>query len=427
MIRPGLLQRTLVMSLGAAIGVAVPPAAGGAPSFPTPEAYLRYLGPYPDEDDDSDYGSEANGITHDDGNWYITHNSYGVRLWRVPVSVPLADLSSSHPLVTVTSINQMDNGSENLGDLGYNHYGDLGHYSYAGTDYLLIGMSGGPCAAVIAVRCVGGEFDYLDRACINTVSGGLQPSSPWCDVGPSGFLYSSNFGWADGRAIDNAASHIRKYQVDWARLYTHGELDLTLVESIQVKSETGFARPLFHVQGGAVTPSGKVLYIGCGYTKNRQASWGLHAIEITGDRGKNGWTLRQSADGHGLFNFSIYDDPADSEMEGITIWDLDDGRAQGIRGQLHALVLDNDTFNDDDISIRHYGGSVYVDSHEASGNGKVDDPYPTVGEANNLVSDPDDPWNGAVLRIDGGNYPESITFDTQVEVVAPGTDANIGE
>lgn len=41
------------------------------------------------------------------------------------------------------------------------------------------------------------------------------------------------------------------------------------------------------------------------------------------------------------------------EPDGVTWWDLDDGRAPEIRGQLHAMLLDNETSNDD-VYIKHY-------------------------------------------------------------------------
>jgi hypothetical protein len=43
------------------------------------------------------------------------------------------------------------------------------------------------------------------------------------------------------------------------------------------------------------------------------------------------------------------------EPEGLTFWDLDaDGRAPGLRGQLHVVLLDNDLVTADDVYVKHY-------------------------------------------------------------------------
>ena len=41
------------------------------------------------------------------------------------------------------------------------------------------------------------------------------------------------------------------------------------------------------------------------------------------------------------------------EPEGITLWNLDGRGAPGVSGQLHVLMLDNDS-NGDDIYVKHY-------------------------------------------------------------------------
>ena len=46
--------------------------------------------------------------------------------------------------------------------------------------------------------------------------------------------------------------------------------------------------------------------------------------------------------------------PTDEEPEGLTYWDLDGRKVPGIEGQLHAILLDNDTWSDDDVYLKHY-------------------------------------------------------------------------
>ena len=42
------------------------------------------------------------------------------------------------------------------------------------------------------------------------------------------------------------------------------------------------------------------------------------------------------------------------EPEGITYWDLDNGRSPNIRGQLHAIMIDNVGTGADDFYFKHY-------------------------------------------------------------------------
>ena len=41
------------------------------------------------------------------------------------------------------------------------------------------------------------------------------------------------------------------------------------------------------------------------------------------------------------------------EIEGLTLWDLDDGRAPHVGGQLHLLLLDND-LGPDELIFKHW-------------------------------------------------------------------------
>jgi hypothetical protein len=45
--------------------------------------------------------------------------------------------------------------------------------------------------------------------------------------------------------------------------------------------------------------------------------------------------------------------PGDEEIEGLTVWNLDDGRAPGIRGQVHVLMLDVGEVSNDDLYFKH--------------------------------------------------------------------------
>ena len=42
------------------------------------------------------------------------------------------------------------------------------------------------------------------------------------------------------------------------------------------------------------------------------------------------------------------------ELEGIDIWDLSDGRAPNIRGQIHVMMGNDYTLGDDLLYFKHY-------------------------------------------------------------------------
>jgi len=48
--------------------------------------------------------------------------------------------------------------------------------------------------------------------------------------------------------------------------------------------------------------------------------------------------------------------PGDEEIEGLTVWNLDDGRAPGIRGQVHVLMSDLEDASNDDLYFKHMRG-----------------------------------------------------------------------
>ena len=125
--------------------------------------------------------------------------------------------------------------------------------------------------------------------------------------------------------------------------------------------------------------------------------------------------------------------------EGLTIWDLDDGRAPGVRGQLHVLVNFYNRFAAcaDAIGMQNFGGELYVDAINGSTpewgdpfpgtpldlpHGRMGRPFKTVTEAYNFYP----VWDGAELVIGAGSYPETITFSRRIRVVAHGGRVIIG-
>jgi hypothetical protein len=193
-----------------------------------------------------------------------------------------------------------------------------------------------------------------------------------------------------------------------------------------------------HAQGGVFSPSGDLFYFLSGIHNGHDPDEGINVFD-TRSSGTNTWRrLLRSHQGDDYQPFWYHIDPGCctyEEPEGLTIWDLDDGRAPGIRGQLHVVVLDNDAscdkglsdggnsvwYDDDDVTLYHYINTIYVDSsYTGSARGVPEAPFNTIGEAYNLA------WNGARIKIQTGSYSEKPAFSKQIQVLAQGGTVRIG-
>ena len=143
---------------------------------------------------------------------------------------------------------------------------------------------------------------------------------------------------------------------------------------------------------------------------------GIHVFE-TGD---STWArVAHSTNGHGLFNFQW--DPSDEEPEGMTWINLDGAGVDGMFGQLHILLLNNDTIGSDSIFLKHYTSRIYVDAAYPGGNGTLQAPYPTVGQASALA------WDGCAHWIATGSYNEAVTLNSRSTIVPIGGEVTIGK
>ena len=172
------------------------------------------------------------------------------------------------------------------------------------------------------------------------------------------------------------------------------------------------------IQGGVVSPSGELLYVCAGSLSFTLPSHGISVFDLS-----NGQRIKQSNNGGGLFGY-LYSSgfPEYDEPEGLTIWDLDGGQAPGIRGQLHVLLLNNDAPDADNVSLKHYTHTIWVDqAYSDFEDGKLETPFNTVIEALNFA------WDGTRISIKGGSYPETMTTSKRVQLTSWQGPAVIGQ
>lgn len=405
-------------------------AAGQNVPLSSTEGYYLRISTYPDDLTNwwMQNGLEVQGVTHDDDNWYFTltaksgNNGF---LRRIPRSVPLAsNPQPSHPgirLRSMTDVPELTNAVSG----GYWHWGDPDHYRYNGIDYILVPIPG-PIIACFRAD----NLQFINYAHLN---GSVQDYAGWCAVGRDGALYSSG----------NHAWGIVRYSVDWQMLTTSSNGNnhnaMTYTGYYAFLSEGGAPIQLWHMQGGEFSPSGELLYVVCGSAsclgqppnQNPMPSDGIHVFETVNWR-----RVQRSGNGAPYFDYSFNNgctclSTGSQTPEGLTIWDLDDGSAPGVSGQLHVLKDHyNVGFCDDAVSMQHFGNKVHVSTTG------VTPPYggfPYPGTASrpfrtlNLAYGYYPLWDGAELVLRTGTYNDTGTYTKRVKITSAGGAAVVGQ
>jgi hypothetical protein len=363
------------------------------------EAAYWYLGDWPGKTTPG-WNQDTQGLAHDQDNWFITQE---MKIWKIPVT---HDLNSNAENMGFTTVSMQDTP---LFAEHYNHFGDPECFDsdqFGGPTFLVVPVEGGPQRVIALFRA-----DSLTYHTHTNLPNQLNAS--WCAFDSQGNLYSSDFDFNNKPSIP-----IFKYTVDWPRVIASGELCLSLTNVIQLRDEDGNNLSVQWIQGGVITPSGALLYLMAGYWNDFNLTNGIHAFDLS-----SGYRVKRSERQSGSFRFDW--SPGlltGEEPEGLTFWDLDDGRAPNISGQLHVLLLDNDKPDDDDILVKHYTSTLHVDrSYNGDEKGSLRQPFNTVNEANNLI------WDGAQITIASGLYPEALTFSKRIAVVPSGGPVTIGQ
>ena len=105
-----------------------------------------------------------------------------------------------------------------------------------------------------------------------------------------------------------------------------------------------------HVQGGAFSPKTGLLYL----SSDKGDAGGIFTLWVDDSR-RRAYLLHRTPvayhytestiAGHQLYY---------EELEGLTVWDLSDGRAPRLSGQLHLTMIDNVGSGDDDLYFKHF-------------------------------------------------------------------------
>ncbi len=288
----------------------------------------KYLGDYPRKER-TQWREDLQGVTHDRDHWFFTQQN---RLWRIPVTHDLCEPLDEH--------------KNSVGIPGplrpnYDHFGDLDHRD----GFLFIPLTPNP--PIIAVfRASDLAYIGCSPLASDAKAGNVQNDAGWCAVNPrNGDLYTSN----KYVSLDDP---LFVYTVDYAAIQSENRVEpFAFKGRFKVHSSDGSSLTLKYMQGGAISDDG-ILYTMSGYyNKNCDPEVsGIHVFDLA-----SGNLITQSSCEHGDFKYEFHPGLRAEEPEGLTLWDLNDGRAKNIRGKLHALMLNNG-INDrwDEVYFKHY-------------------------------------------------------------------------
>lgn len=352
---------------------------------------VTYVSNFPSADG-FEWSELQNGVTHDDSNWFLTQET---RLWKIPVSWRLDNDFSVDDLpagVFTVGIPQ------ELRDCKYTHFGDLEQLD----GFLLIPVeqtetppSGRGCPSSNALAVFrAADLSYVGSALLPAIPGETPARFPvrfpWIAFNPvDGLLYTSENTIANDRPLYrlaiNRAALLQACGASNATCDSFSTLDygaslndlapfFTFKDTWPIYESDG--SPLVqklgrYIQGGDFSEKG-FLYISNGKTGAPSIEDpdsfsdyrnGIHVVDPAGRIVADSYNPAQDCafglvcrtrDPLGSFRFEFDPEfPELEEPEGLDWWDLDDGRAPGVRGQLHVMLLANQV-GTDDIFFKHY-------------------------------------------------------------------------
>jgi hypothetical protein len=428
------------------------------------EQYFRYLdGQDRPSEADSFFSKDVQGITHDNQHWYITAArnmvctegywvqrdppfppewictkwAYPPSLWRIPVEYDLATVSEDSAGVIAKSIEPESIGAYDLHDQGCSHPSAPSYYFHepTGKGYVVVpyecdGSGNG------SVRLLAFYSRSLELIGYKNISD--QNAVGWCAINPkTGILYTTD---SQDSSKSTTKEGLYRYWIDWGELSSGKIVMEHLWPNIRLlkEDETSLFGEASIWQGGVFSNDGAYFYAVSGYfvencpkgvpgdAAEMQMKNGIHVFDMSTEEELYIQRVTKSTSGYGLFNYQWEPDLMGGceEPQGLTIWDLDDDahpKPSHFHGQLHVLMLDNEWAINDQVYLKHYTNTIYVDSTFYGEDGRDNKPFQSIGQALDYfdLKNAGYPfWTQARLRIKSGSYPESLTFRKPIQVVA---------
>jgi len=326
---------------------------------------VAYIGNHPRGKSALGWSEQAQGIAHDDQNWFISRN---LNFYKIPATHDL-DFPVSCDTVPCSDIRDTPFAS-------YDHLGGLDHHR----GFVCIGVHkiGHPEVPSILAFFGADDMELKSTFRVPTIESevceadgtGCVNSVAFCAIDSAGYVYT------DGTPRNG--NRLQKFKINWDEMEAGADARILDRFVVELFDEEGAPLEIFSTQGADFSDSG-VLFLSNGNPK-KDCDCGIHVFDMrlgdeassplcsTGDWDCRGTRLERSHNGHSTetpFNFEYNPGTfGGQEPEDVTWWDLTQRGAPPVPGtttanvevassQLHALMLDNELF-EDRVWIKHY-------------------------------------------------------------------------
>jgi len=367
-----------------------------------------YLGNSPNDSDAPDWSEQAQGVANDGEHWFFTHQN---KLFKYDAEWKAKGWGDDNGKIKSVGI------PGGLEDLGINHFGDLDHYGgylfvpFEGQDIEIIKDALGSVVEIhITPISIIAVFRATDLVFVDSMDvTAHQTKLGWLAIDPVTLsLYSS------GNTLSKDLNLLRYHDLDITKVENGIIGDFLRTETIPGRSlipsppmqislfEKG-GEPLIgkytYMQGGVFTPWGD-LFLSAGKADDSASdtNGGLHLFRKTDDETVFRHIKRSLNDGRkkGVHDLVYTYVPSEGvlggleeEPEGIDWWNRDNVTDSSYPGQLHAILLDNEIFNDN-IWLKHYRVNYSCVTHDdADGDGVTDGDEVYVNNTHPLLADYD--------------------------------------
>jgi hypothetical protein len=253
-----------------------------------------------------EFSNGIQGVAHDDNAWFFTST-------HTAVQIGTPQLSRIAKIPVSRSLNEDISFFGNPYKPGHTHFGDPDVFNGLVFVPLEMGDDGNASANAVGFFSTA-DLSFFPAKALPADSPQRNGQFPWMARNPKdGFWYSS--------AFDNA-NEVYKYEVSTSGVVFRTRIPIT--------------KTLQRVQGGEFSAHGR-LYVSC----DSHASGAVNVIDFSDPT--RGVVL-------GVANLTF---GSGEELEGLTLWNLDDGRATGISGQIHVVLINNGGLSNDDWYFKH--------------------------------------------------------------------------
>jgi len=357
----------------------------------------RYLGNSADDQQNGAWFHELNGITNDSSYWYFCRNITDVEfvLYKENYSTNLDE-----------SFTPDDSWQDTINDCW--HCGDIDYYDRGDFGIIVVPLEN--CSGGLATFAFFKAGNLTPLAFFEDEGQYLNGGAPWVAV-REGKIYSSRGG-------ENVTGVV-EYTVNWNLIPSNPDQPVELdydefvidehvhyITNVYYSSERWQDNRLHHMQGGDFSNDGSLFYSLTGLCTENCGECSPREIKVFLYDADDDWSFIKRSSSTAM-PFRYQTQPCDTnyeEPEGITYYDVNTiaGYSQNmLRGEVMAILLNNDWVNYDNIYLKHYTSIIDVNTTDGI-NYALYDRWDSHGA-----------WKGSILELEAGTYEETIDIDSE--------------